>query len=199
MTVAFKALEKLSDLKRSILTIVGLNAILTVEDTLIILTIRENKSFSLGTPAATLAIIAIVGMLGICLGSILVSKNKHSISVVSLLLFSALFLSLLLLALWLQIIYLVLLMTFGLTVLIGYFNPKIEALIANTVPENQLATIQGGLTSLFTLGMIFSRLIISLLLIYFSAKNLSALLFLLSLVLLGYTIINTRVVAIKIS
>lgn len=73
-------------------------------------------------------------------------------------------------------------------VIVGMINPKFFALLSNTVPENQLATIEGGIGSFTMIGMLLSRLIIALMVLLLSTDTISVIFVLLALLLLGYTI-----------
>lgn len=74
--------------------------------------------------------------------------------------------------------------------LLGVLNPKLFALIMNELPEETLATVNAGLNSLFQVGMIVGQFLIAALVVFLSAEMLSLLCFLLSLLLVSYTMTN---------
>ncbi|EHI70796.1 hypothetical protein STRIC_0745 [Streptococcus ictaluri 707-05] len=76
------------------------------------------------------------------------------------------------------------------TVASGILNPKLNAIIMVSFPEEGLATVAAGISSLFTLSMVLGKLFMAALILVLSARQLSSIFVLLSLGFLGYPIIN---------
>ncbi|HEL0628625.1 TPA: MFS transporter [Streptococcus equi subsp. zooepidemicus] len=185
---AFIAVDKIPSLKASILAIAGLNAIFAAEDALILLTIREHADFMIVNPAVTLAAFSISSLAGMISGSILTTRVFKEVSF-KLLLRAAVLMSLLLFVGYLcHAVGFVLLIHFLALTICGVFNPKMNALVVRSLPENRLATIGAGIDSFCTLGMVVSRWTLSVLVTVLSAETISLIFVLLSLALLGYTI-----------
>lgn len=70
----------------------------------------------------------------------------------------------------------------------GAINPKYNALIYNRLPEEQLATIEGGLMTYFQLGTVFSRLLVSTLILVLTVNQLVLLFLLAAFFLLLYSL-----------
>ncbi|MGT2845056.1 MFS transporter [Streptococcus hongkongensis] len=188
LKLAFDSLSKVPVLKTSIYILAGLNAIIGVEDAILLLIFKENPCFGFGSLAATIAILGLVSSLGMMFGSFLLTRDKLPISIEQALLGSPLALVALFIGIYLQNVYVMMVGIGLLTICIGIINPKISALIMKTMPENQLATISSGISTFCTVSVVISNALVSVLVIYLSAKMLGLLFLLLSLILLGYTI-----------
>lgn len=185
---AYESLSKVPVLKSSIIIVAGLNAILAVEDAILLLIFKENPNFGFGSLAATIAILGLVSSIGMILGSFLLTRDQFTITIEQSLLGSTLAVVTLFLGIFLQNVYTMMFAIGLLTISIGIINPKVEVLIMKTMPENQLATITSGISTFCTFSMVISKALVSALVLFLSAKMLGLLFLLLSLILLGYTI-----------
>lgn len=73
-------------------------------------------------------------------------------------------------------------------IFVGGMNPKFSALMVNAMPEEQLATIGGGVSTYFMLGMSLVRILVAGLVLVLSANQLSSLFLAVSLLLVIYAI-----------
>lgn len=185
---AYESLSKVPVLKSSIIIVAGLNAILAVEDAILLLIFKENPNFGFGSLAATIAILGLVSSIGMILGSFLLTRDQFTITIEQSLLGSTLAVVTLFLGIFLQNVYTMMFAIGLLSISIGIINPKVEVLIMKTMPENQLATISSGISTFCTFSMVISKALVSALVLFLSAKMLGLLFLLLSLILLGYTI-----------
>lgn len=185
---AYESLSKVPVLKSSIIIVAGLNAILAVEDAILLLIFKENPNFGFGSLAATIAILGLVSSIGMILGSFLLTRDQFTITIEQSLLGSTLAVVTLFLGIFLQNVYTMMFAIGLLSISIGIINPKVEVLIMKTMPENQLATITSGISTFCTFSMVISKALVSALVLFLSAKILGLLFLLLSLILLGYTI-----------
>lgn len=185
---AYESLSKVPVLKSSIIIVAGLNAILAVEDAILLLIFKENPNFGFGSLAATIAILGLVSSIGMILGSFLLARDQFTITIEQSLLGSIIAVVTLFLGIFLQNVYTMMFAIGLLSISIGIINPKVEVLIMKTMPENQLATITSGISTFCTFSMVISKALVSALVLFLSAKMLGLLFLLLSLILLGYTI-----------
>lgn len=175
-------------LKISLFTIMGVNAIGSTLEIMVLTTIKDFKDFIIISPATTLAIVSIVFFVGNILGSILCTtlfkKVDLSLMVILILILLISFFT----AMVLHNIYFALLSLLVAAIATGGVNPKFSAMIFREIPEEKLATIGSGIDTLLTLGMIVSRFALSGLVIILPAQVISALYLLLALGLMVYTI-----------
>lgn len=175
-------------LKISLFTIMGVNAIGSTLEIMVLTTIKDFKDFIIINPATTLAIVSIVFFVGNILGSILCTtlfkKVDLSLMVILILILLISFFT----AMVLHNIYFALLSLLVAAIATGGVNPKFSAMIYHEIPEEKLATIGSGIDTLLTLGMIVSRFALSGLVVVLPAQVISALYLLLALGLMVYTI-----------
>ncbi|MEY8434345.1 hypothetical protein AALA56_00670 [Streptococcus hyointestinalis] len=77
----------------------------------------------------------------------------------------------------------------------GAINPKYNALIYNRLPEEQLATIEGGLMTYFQLGTVFSRLLVSVLILVLTVNQLVLLFLIATFLLLLYSLKRVPIIS----
>ena len=175
-------------LKISLFTIIGVNAIGSTLEIMVLTTIKDFKDFIIINPTTTLAIVSIVFFVGNILGSILCTtlfkKVDLSLMVILILILLISFFT----AMVLHNIYFALLSLLVAAIATGGVNPKFSAMIYHEIPEEKLATIGSGIDTLLTLGMIVSRFALSGLVVILPAQVISALYLLLALGLMVYTI-----------
>ena len=76
------------------------------------------------------------------------------------------------------------------TMTTGIINPKLYALIMNELPEDKLATINAGMGTIFNIGMLAGQALVALMVTILSVTSISLIFLLLSVGLLGYTILT---------
>ncbi len=184
---AISELKKIPDIHANMVVILILNGLTSSLSILLTLMMNQIPSFTLINPATTLATVNITIMVGSILGGILTMNVLKVVSIQKTIQASTLLTCLMLIAFAFGNIYLMLLFLLPLGVLSGALNPKFNTLIYNTLPEESLATIMGGITTYFQLGMVIMQVTLSGLVLVFSAKLLVVFLLLLSLLTLGYT------------
>lgn len=185
---AMETINAIPILKTSLVTIMGVNAMGSILDPLILTTIKDFKDFVILNPASTLAAVSILFFVGNILGSILCTalfkKVDLSLMVILILILLISFFT----AMVLHNIYFALLSLLVAAIATGGVNPKFSAMIYHEIPEEKLATIGLGIDTLLTLGMIVSRFALSGLVVILPAQVISALYLLFALGLMVYTI-----------
>lgn len=187
---AYEAVKSIPVLRVSIVTIVGINALSTALPTLFVLSIKENPHFVFLNAASSLATLTILYSIGTIIGSMMATTLFKEVDLIKLMGYASFSPVFLFLGFLLQGIWLVFLVIFLSASLLGVLNPKLFALIMNELPEETLATVNAGLNSLFQVGMIVGQFLIAALVVFLSAEMLSLLCFLLSLLLVSYTMTN---------
>ncbi|CQR24876.1 lantibiotic efflux protein [Streptococcus varani] len=159
---------------------------------MLLLTIKENASFALVSPAITLSSLVIISLVATILGSILSTtllKNTNFITLVNSIAFMP---SLLFFGFFLQNIYLIMLINFFSMVLAGASQPKMHAFIVRALPEERLATIGAGIDTFCTLGLVTCRLLVSALVVVLSSQAIALIFLGLSLILILFTLKSAR-------
>ncbi|MBM7313015.1 MFS transporter, partial [Streptococcus suis] len=146
--------------------------------------------FVIANAGTTVALISILFSVGSILGSSLGMALFKNVSLVNLLKFSTLMPVLLFLGFFLHNIYVVLTVLFVTAMTLGVFNPKMNALVLNELPEDKLATVGGGIDSFCQIGMVAGQALVALLVTVLSATSISLIFLLLSVGLLGYTVLT---------
>ncbi|HFI0141439.1 TPA: MFS transporter [Streptococcus suis] len=185
---SYKVIQNIPVLKASIITITSLNAIFTALSPLVILNMKEFPDFAIANAGTTVALISILFSVGSILGSSIGMALLKNVSLVNLLKFSTLMPVLLFLGFFLHNIYMVLAVLFVTAMTLGTFNPKMNALVLNELPEDKLATVGGGIGSFCQIGMVGGQALVALLVTLLSSTSISLIFLLLSVGLLGYTI-----------
>lgn len=187
---SYQVVQNIPVLKASIITIASLNAIFTALSPLVILNMKEFSDFVIVNAGTTVALISILFSIGSILGSSLGMALFKNVSLVNLLKFSTLMPVLLFSGFFLHNIYVVLTVIFVTAMTLGVFNPKINALVLNELPENKLATVGGGIDSFCQIGMVAGQALVALMVTILSVTSISLIFLLLSVGLLGYTILT---------
>lgn len=187
---SYQAVQNIPVLKASIITIASLNAIFTALSPLVILNMKEFSDFVIVNAGTTVALISILFSVGSILGSSLGMALFKNVSLVNLLKFSTLMPVLLFSGFFLHNIYMVLTVIFVTAMTLGVFNPKMNALVVNELPEDKLATVGGGIDSFCQIGMVGGQALVALMVTVLSAISISHIFLLLSVGLLGYTILT---------
>ncbi|HFI0786585.1 TPA: MFS transporter [Streptococcus suis] len=189
---SYKVIQNIPVLKASIITITSLNAIFTALSPLVILNMKEFPDFAIANAGTTVALISILFSVGSILGSSIGMALFKNVSLVNLLKFSTLTPVLLFLGFFLHNIYMVLAVIFVTAMTLGIFNPKMGALVMNELPEDKLATVGGGIDTFCQIGMVAGQALVALMVAVLSATSISLIFLLLSVGLLGYSIITGK-------
>ncbi|MBY4992374.1 MFS transporter, partial [Streptococcus suis] len=189
---SYQAVQNIPVLKASIITIASLNAIFTALSPLAILNMKEFSDFVIVNAGTTVALISILFSVGSILGSSLGMALFKNVSLVNLLKFSTLMPVLLFSGFFLHNIYMVLTVIFVKAMTLGIFNPKMNALVVNELPEDKLATVGGGIDSFCQIGMVAGQALVSLMVLFLSPTSISLVFLLLSVVLLAYSIFTGK-------
>ncbi|HFU3857634.1 TPA: MFS transporter [Streptococcus suis] len=187
---SYQAVQNIPVLKASIITIASLNAIFTALSPLAILNMKEFSDFVIVNAGTTVALISILFSVGSILGSSLGMALFKNVSLVNLLKFSTLMPVLLFSGFFLHNIYVVLAVIFVTAVTLGIFNPKMSALVMNELPEDKLATVGGGIDAFCQIGMVAGQALVAIMVTVLSATSISLIFLLLSVGLLGYTVLT---------
>ncbi|HEL2401690.1 TPA: MFS transporter [Streptococcus suis] len=189
---SYQAVQNIPVLKASIITIASLNAIFTALSPLVILNMKEFSDFVIVNAGTTVALVSILFSVGSILGSSIGMALFKNVSLINLLKFSTLMPVLLFSGFFLHNIYVVLAVIFVTAVTLGIFNPKMNALVVNELPEDKLATVGGGIDSFCQIGMVGGQALVALMVTVLSATSISLIFLLLSVGLVSYTILTGR-------
>lgn len=177
-------------LKQLMIIVPIINALSSVLSTIFVLSLTQNPEMVWVNLAFSLSASSIIFMLGNIVGGSLgmtvaqkwdVVLITRLLAVAPSLIFASLF--------WLNTPMLFLSL-FVIASLIGIINPKLNAMIVNTMPEEHLATIGAGIGTYFSAGMFFSRVLVSGLVLFLTARQLSGLFLALSLGLVAWMILG---------
>ncbi|HFU3715142.1 TPA: MFS transporter [Streptococcus suis] len=189
---SYQAIQNIPVLKASILTIAGINTVFSAISTLVILAMREFSDFVIVNAGTTLALISILFSVGSILGSSLGMALFKNVSLINLLKFSTLMPVLLFSGFFFHNIYVVLVVLFVTAMTLGVFNPKMNALVLNELPEDKLATVDAGITTFCQIGMVAGQALVALMVTILSVTSISLIFLLLSVGLVSYTIFVGR-------
>ncbi|MGT2930014.1 MFS transporter [Streptococcus dentasini] len=179
---------KIPEIKMNMVIMPALNGLLGGLSLLVVLMMKTDKGFLVINPSVTLAAISISVLLGSILGNILAISALKKVKLISIIRLTTVLLILLYVSLLLHNAYLLLSVSFLLGLSSGAVNPKFNALIFNSLPEDKLALISNGISTYFMAGMAFFQLLMSGLVLVLSADQISWLLLLLSLGLVAYAL-----------
>ncbi|HHT7813172.1 TPA: MFS transporter [Streptococcus suis] len=186
---SYQAIQNIPVLKVSILTIAGINTVVSAVSPLVILAMKEFPDFVIVNSGITLALVFNLFSVGYILGSSLgVAFFKH-VSLTNLLKFCTGLSVILFVGFYFHNIYIVMAVILLNTMTTGIINPKLYALIMNELPEDKLATINAGMGTIFNVGMLAGQALVALLVTLLSATSISLIFLLLSVGLLGYTVL----------
>ena len=185
---SYQTVQNISILKTSIFTIAGLNAVFAAENALLLLNMKENPSFAFINPATTIATVTVVTLIGNILGSVLVTTLLKKVSMEFLLKISVFMPPTLFIGFLLHSIYIIFLVNFLTMVIVGIFQPKMNAFIISSLPEEHLATISAGISSFCTLGLVLCQMLVAVLVTFLSSAQIAFLFLILSSILFFYTL-----------
>lgn len=185
---SYQTVQSISILKTSIFTIAGLNAVFAAENALLLLNMKENPSFAFINPATTIATVTVVTLIGNILGSVLVTTLLKKVSMEFLLKISVFMPPTLFIGFLLHSIYIIFLVNFLTMVIVGIFQPKMNAFVISSLPEERLATISAGISSFSTLGLVLCQMLVAVLVTFLSSAQIAFLFLILSSILFFYTL-----------
>lgn len=188
LSLAFRELTSVPELRLSMMIVPTINGIFVVLPSLLVLMMAQDRAFMLGNASVTLAAVNIAMTVGMIVGSVLVMNLLKKMSILSLLRMGTLGVFLMFVSLFLHQPYLLLLCLAFTGIATGAINPKYNALIYNRLPEEQLATIEGGLMTYFQLGTVFSRLLVSVLILVLTVNQLVLIFLIAAFLLLLYSL-----------
>ncbi|MGT2667374.1 MFS transporter [Streptococcus rifensis] len=191
LQLVVKEVFRIDVLKRVLILIPIINGLGSAVDTLVVLIISEFPDFVLINAPTTIAAISMTMSIGAIVGSLVGSKLFKKLDMFAIVGFCGFLLVLVFSALLIRQIHLVLLVLFFIGIVTGGVNPKLQALLFNSLPEEQMAFISGSLRTYFSLGIALSRFLLSSLMLFIPPASLVWVCLLISLGLVVYTI-STR-------
>ena len=166
-------MNKIPEIKLCLVIAPVINGIFAVFPAILTLTMKANPAFQIRTPVFTLAIFQTLMILGAILGSFLVMSLLKKVNLEKLLFFSVGLTFLMSICLYFQNIFGLLLVFFIIGVISGAINPKLNTAVMNSVAEDKIGRINGGIGTYFQMGVLLMRIIFSGLFIFVSAKELA--------------------------
>lgn len=175
-----------SELRQSMIIVPLLNGVFNVISILVAVIISQDQAFVLINPAITLATISLVQLFGGIVGSILGVTVLKNLSIQQSLRLATLLAPFVFFCLYRHWIIGFFIAMFAVMVLAAMINPKMNALILNLLPEEKLASINGGIGTYFQLGALVSRLVVSGLILILPVDGISLVLACLGLMMVVY-------------
>lgn len=161
MKEAIQECMAVPEIRKSIVIIPLLNGMFAVISIIVAVIISHDKQFVIFNAATTLASITLCSLVGGILGSVLAMNLLKNVDMLRGLRLATIFLPVFFFFLYIHNIYGVLIVMFLIMILAASLNPKMNALVLNTLPEEKLAMISGGLATYFQLGSVLLRLLVS--------------------------------------
>ncbi|MCH5324106.1 MAG: MFS transporter [Eubacterium sp.] len=189
---AVRLLWKIPGIKETLAVIPVLNAGLAVVTSIVVLCMADDPTFCVISPEITIALVAICETVGRIAGSTLTIFTFKKLKLTNAVKIILLFIVVLFSGIILQNIYIVLAALFIASLWTGCVDPKMGALIFNNLDQTKLATAFGGMTTYFQLGDIISKMLFSVLIMYFSAKITAGVYIFITVAALGYIIFQDR-------
>lgn len=181
-------LRKVPEFRMILVTSPLINAFSAVLTTILVLQISESPSLAIQNSETTLALFITAFFIGNILGSSLVFTLFKNVSMVHLETVSVLAIAGVYLGLYLHQLPIALFALFLAGMGTGGSGPKFNAKFITVLPEEQLATIGGGVSTYFMCGNAVTRLLVSGLVLVLSADQLSLTFLLASGLLLLYAL-----------
>ncbi|MGF0071716.1 MFS transporter [Streptococcus orisratti] len=161
MKLALRECLKLPEMRQSMVVVPVLNGVLNVVTIIIPVIISQDKHFTIGNAVTTLALLTIFNLLGGILGNILAMTILKKLDLTLAIRLVTLLVPVFFFFIYIHEIHGVYATIFLITILAGAINPKFAALIANSMPEDKLAMISGGVNTYFQIGSMLSRLVVA--------------------------------------
>lgn len=188
LKLALKEMTRIPELKMSMVIVPAVNGIFAVLTTVTLLTMSTYKDFIIVNSSTTIVALTISMTVGNILGSILTMNVLQKMDIFTLLRLGCTGLALIFLGLYLHQPYFMIASLFATGIVTGAVNPKFGALIYNNLPEETLATIDGGISTYFQLGVVFTRFLVSILVLLFSANHVALFFLIVSVLLVLYSV-----------
>ncbi|MGT2753733.1 MFS transporter [Streptococcus ovis] len=188
LKLALREMNRIPELKMSMVIVPVINGILAVLGTIGLLMMSTHKDFIIVNSATTIATLTISMTVGNILGSILTMNVLQKVDIFTLLRLACIGTSLIFLALYFRQPYWMMASLFATGITAGAVNPKFGALIYNRLPEETLATIDGGISTYFRLGVVFTQFFVSMMVLFLSATQIAFLFLIVSLFLILYNV-----------
>lgn len=192
LKLALKEMNRIPELKMSMVIVPVVNGVFAVLTTVTILTMSTYKDFIIVNSATTIAALTISMTVGNILGSILTMNVLQRVNILTLLRLGCVGITLIFLGLYLHNPYFMIVSLFATGIATGAVNPKFGALIFNNLPEETLATIDGGISTYFQLGVVFARFLVSALVLLLSATQVALFFLVISLILVFYSLHSVK-------
>lgn len=161
MKLALRECLKLPEMRQSMVVVPVLNGVLNVVTIIIPVIISQDKHFIIGNAVTTLALLTIFNLLGGILGNILAMTVLKKLDLTLAIRLVTLLVPVFFFFIYIHEIHGVYATIFLITILAGAINPKFAALIANSMPEDKLAMISGGVNTYFQIGSMLTRLVVA--------------------------------------
>ncbi|WP_236683014.1 MULTISPECIES: hypothetical protein [unclassified Streptococcus] len=145
---------KIPEIKFCMVVAPVVNGLLNVMSIIIAVMMTQDSRFVIVNPTTTLAVIGLFHLVGGIVGSILAMTLLKRPSIMTVVRLLTLFVSGLFFFFYQHHIYGVGLMLLILMMIAAVISPKLNALILNTLPEEQLALLSSGIGTYFQLGTI---------------------------------------------
>ena len=191
---AVRLLWKIQGIKETLTVIPILNAGLAVVTSIVVLHMAGNPTFCVISAEITIALVAICETTGRIAGSTLTIFTFKKMKLTDAIKIILVFIIILFSGIIVQNIYIVLAALFIASLWTGCVDPKMGALIFNNLDNAKLATAFGGMTTYFQLGDIVSKMLFSILVMYFSTKMIAGVYILITVLALGYIIFQDKVI-----
>ncbi|MET3557966.1 MFS family permease [Streptococcus rupicaprae] len=187
---AFVELMKIPGLRMTMLVIPALNAVLSVLETLLLLSMKEYPHMIIGNVATTLMLMTISILVGQVLGGMLAMGPMRQVAIAKIIFFASVTPVLIFLAFLAQSTGLVMLSLCLAALGGGLATPKLQALILNHMPEERLATVGAAIDSYFTAGILIARVGTAAAVVLISVSQLASVYLVLSLALFACSLVR---------
>lgn len=161
LKMAIKESMVIPEMRASLVVVPILNGLLSVLSVIIAVLISQDANFVIINSVTTLAAVTFFTIIGGILGSILAMTVLKDLRLVSGLRLVTLPVPILFFSLYMHNIYGVFASMLLTTVIAACLNPKFGAMMMNSLPEEKLGIISGGISTYFQLGTIVLRLLVS--------------------------------------
>ena len=190
---AVSLLWEIPGIKETLAVIPVINAGLAVVTSIVVLHMAENPTFCVINAEITIALVAICETAGRIAGSTLTIFTFKKMKLTDALKITLVFIIILFSGIIAQNIYIVLAALFIEGIWTGCVDPKMGALIFNSLDESKLATAFGGMTTYFQLGDIVSKMLFSIMVMCFTTKTIAGIYILITALFLGYVLFYDKV------
>lgn len=174
------------ELRQAMVIVPFLNGMFNVISVIVAVIISQDQAFVLVNPATTFAVITLAQILGGVFGSLLGTTVLKDLSIQQSLRLVTILLPLVFFFLYRHWMIGFFATMFSLMMLAAMINPKMYALVLNRMPEEKLASINGGIGTYFQLGALVSKLVVSGFILVLPVDGISLVLACLGLMMVVY-------------